>query len=329
MFMANDNHKLRVAMVGCGPHARESLIPSLWLLDSVVVTAACDSDEASARDAAAKFPHTKVYIDFRTLVQDEVCDAIVAAAPPQVHFEIARCAIDAGLHVFLEKPPAVDLAQLERLSRMAERRHVIAAVGHNLRHTPAVQHIKQLMMHESFGAPSCIDLRYFASKPRGDRWRLGSVLRSFLLSHVTHAIDLMVYLLGPVELVWADSKASSSGAIYLTMALRFRDGAVGTLCCTSGAPHFMVSAALLSYSGQLIQMENLWSVTSFGFAGDPKRVGRVWTSRTLEAGFEHAGYSSELALFVNAALTGASTHPSLQDELEVYRVVEQICERLT
>jgi predicted dehydrogenase len=96
---------LKLGVVGCGAHASENLLPSLWALRArASVVAVCDVDVRAANAAAEGFPGARVYTNYQNLLEDSGVQAIVTAATPQVHFHVAMLALERGIHVFVEKP---------------------------------------------------------------------------------------------------------------------------------------------------------------------------------------------------------------------------------
>lgn len=320
--------RIRVGVIGCGEHASENLLPSLWLMPSVEVVGLCDSSTTALEAALQQFPRAIAFHDFHSMIATGNVQAVVAAAPPQVHVEVASAAIEHGVHVFLEKPPAVTTEQLLRLATDAQIARVVTMVGHNLRHSDASHAMKSMTSEASFGCSESMEVRYYASKPRGDRWGLGSPLRSFLLSHVNHALDFMVCHVGGVASVEALGHLSARGGITLVARVAFERGGVGTLFASSDRPHFSVHATVLGSGGAHVVMESLQEVCAFGLDKERKRSGRIWIGRQLSSGYAHAGYLTQLELFVQAVCGAATATPSFADEVPVYELIDTIQQQL-
>jgi len=288
------------------------------------VVAVCDNVEIALKRAAEKFPEAHTYVDFRGLLDVGGVDAIIAAASPQVHHEVALASLQRGIHVFVEKPPTVTTVELANLASLAKRTGLVTGVGHNLRHATASLELQKCIAHESFGSPICMDMWYFASKPVGDRWGLKSALRSFLLSHANHALDLMAFHMGSVESITALATQGPQGTIAMSAQLEFKSGAVGNVLVTTCAPHFSLSLSVVGDQRTVAHMDGLRGLSQYGRLGDQKRWGRKWTERTLDSGFEHAGYQTELELFFDAVRGHRQMHPTFEDELAVYRLMDDI-----
>jgi predicted dehydrogenase len=262
------------------------------------------------------------------VVREGIADAVIVAAPPQVHCEVAAMALKAGIHVFVEKPPTVTTEELRRLASLAAGSRLVTGVGHNLRHATASAQMQHVLRDPAFGRPVFMAIEYLASKPLGDRWGLRSPFRSFLLSHAVHALDLLVFQLGPVDSVNASSASGADGRMTLAVQLRFKGGAIGTVLATTCAPHFAVSMMAVGDRATVVRMGGLHEMHMIGFPGTGKHWGTCWTERTLDSGFGHAGYQQELDQFVGAVRGRMTMSPSFADEIAVYELMDEIERRV-
>lgn len=327
---------LRIAIIGCGEHSSENLVPALAQMPNVTVKAVCDLDEQHAANAAKRFAPCDVEVDWKKVVFRKDIDAIVVAATPQIHFQASLEALSRGIHVFVEKPPTTNSPDLRKLSEIAVKSRLVTCVGHNLRHSTAAIEMQSVISGKydsavedaTFGLPIAMEMRYDASKPRGDRWGLNSPLRSFLLSHANHAIDFMIYQMGPIRRVNAAlaTVSAESDGVALSVQFKFESGAVGNLLATSCVPHFSISGSVISNTNRKVQLNSLHEVIAHGIGRDEKRWGRCWTTRSLLTGYESAGYLTELDCFVSAAIENNPNlcHPSFSDEVAVYDAIDQI-----
>jgi D-galactose 1-dehydrogenase len=124
--------KTRIAIIGLGKIARDQHIPAL---------AASDAFEL----AGVASPHNRLegvpsYSDIGTLLK-AVPDiaAVAVCTTPQVRYEIARFALQRGLHVLLEKPPGVTVSEVHALAALASRQRVALFASWHSRHAPAVE----------------------------------------------------------------------------------------------------------------------------------------------------------------------------------------------
>ena len=153
--------------------------------------------------AAAELPG---FSDFDALLADPRVDALVIATPPEPRFALAQAAIAAGKHLLLEKPVALEAAQIEALQRQALAAGVTVAVDFEYRAVPAFMQLQALLQQNTIGTPWLIKLDWLmgsradASRPwnwYSQRAAGGGVLGSL----GTHAFDTLHWLLGPARQV--------------------------------------------------------------------------------------------------------------------------------
>jgi myo-inositol 2-dehydrogenase/D-chiro-inositol 1-dehydrogenase len=95
----------RIAWIGCGKHANEMILPQLSRAGLEVVQL-CDIQSEALASTAHRFGVAHTTQDWRDVLNNPDLDAIGVAAGPQQHVEIAKAAVQKGLPVFIEKPPA-------------------------------------------------------------------------------------------------------------------------------------------------------------------------------------------------------------------------------
>jgi len=154
-------------------------------------------------------------------------DALVVAAPAEVHYELASRALRAGKHVLVEKPIAASLAQADELAALAAERGLVLQVGHLERFSAAYQ-----AMAGRIGAPLYIEATRIAPfKPRGTDV-------SVILDLMIHDLDLVLALVdSDIESVDAIGGAVASQHEDIANArLRFRNGAVASITASRISP---------------------------------------------------------------------------------------------
>jgi UDP-2-acetamido-3-amino-2,3-dideoxy-glucuronate N-acetyltransferase len=91
------------------------------------------------------YPHAITTPEHRDLFTDPDIEAVVIATPARTHYALAREALEAGKHVLVEKPLAMDSRQAEALIALADERRRVLMVGHIFEYHPAVRKIKSLI----------------------------------------------------------------------------------------------------------------------------------------------------------------------------------------
>ena len=141
-----------VAIVGCGFIADQHADQLAYLPDCELL-AACDSDESMARQLADRFHIPNVFTDTAEMLRTARPDAVHITTPAQSHFALGRLCLEAGCHVYLEKPFTVNASEAAELLAMAKTRSLRITVGHNLQFSPETLRLRQLVRDGYLGGP--------------------------------------------------------------------------------------------------------------------------------------------------------------------------------
>jgi predicted dehydrogenase/acetyltransferase-like isoleucine patch superfamily enzyme len=181
----NRNDPPRVAVVGCG-HWGRNLVRNFHALSAL--SALCDADSDQCREMSMKFEVPA--LSFDQILASEL-DAVVLATPAATHARLALQALQAGKHVFIEKPLALDVDDAERVQTASRASGRIVMVGHLLQYHPAFLSLKSLVAEGKCGR-----LQYVYST----RLNLGRIRREedVFWSFAPHDISMIIALAGEV-----------------------------------------------------------------------------------------------------------------------------------
>src|SRR5919108_2036210 len=133
----NAHSRVRVGVIGCGMVAQAEHLQNLQQLSGRFEIAALADPSALVREAmGARYAVRNVHTDYRPLLEDDL-DAVVISAPAATHAEVTIAALDAGLHVFVEKPLCITLADADRIITARNRAGRVVQVGYMKRFDPA------------------------------------------------------------------------------------------------------------------------------------------------------------------------------------------------
>jgi predicted dehydrogenase len=143
----------RIAMIGCGGIANGKHMPSLSKLHNVEMVAFCDIIVEKAREAAEKYGkgESKVYENYKDVLNDSSIDIVHVCTPNDSHAEIAIAALEAGKHVMCEKPMAKIAADARRMVEAAKRSGKKLTIGYNNRFRSDSQHLHKLCSEGELG----------------------------------------------------------------------------------------------------------------------------------------------------------------------------------
>jgi predicted dehydrogenase len=128
---------LRVAVVGLG-YWGPNLVRVLQELPAVTPTIAFDTQPQALSGIAARYPSVGMALSYEAICDDEEVDAVAIATPVSTHYELAMAALEAGKHVFVEKPLAASTEQAQDLIELAERNGRVLMPGHTFLYSPPV-----------------------------------------------------------------------------------------------------------------------------------------------------------------------------------------------
>lgn len=181
----------KVAVVGCGNWGK-NLVRNFAHQGALAVV--CDADIKKMEHVKREFKGVKTCTTFAEVLEHPDVQAVVVATPSDTHFELAKQALEAGKHVYVEKPLARDVKHAEELDALATQNNLVLMVGHLLLYHPAVNCLKELIASGELG-----DLLFV----RSDRMNLNLGRRdwSVLWDLAPHDISMMSYILdcGAVE----------------------------------------------------------------------------------------------------------------------------------
>jgi predicted dehydrogenase len=230
MLLAHEEGpRLNVAMVGCGSHAYRSIFPCLDYL-AVRLVATCDVDQERAQKYAAHFGARAACGSLREVIARGDVDAVLIAVGPQRHTDLACEALAAGLHVWLEKPPAMDVAGVDRIraARDASGKHV--AVGFKKAFMPAMVRMKAFLADARFGRIRTIQGRFPMDVPADGPEVLAEGRFTNWLGNGVHPLSALVELGGRPETLTVIRSPHGGGFVLL----EYRSGAAGSLHMAAG-----------------------------------------------------------------------------------------------
>jgi len=275
-----------------------------------------DSDTARSEAMTARFGGRSAR-SLEDLLEE--CDAVYVCTPNTTHAEIAAQALEAGKHIFCEKPFALNLESARKLRDRAVRSGLVYQVGHNRRFAPVYKTLK--------GAIDRNELRPLSVHAKMNRGELvnppwvwnGSLTGGFLYETPVHMFDLMTFFFGKVEWVEVAARAHEHGELDdFSILLGFQSGLQATMKTYAHASwhfpfeRFEVYGKHSTY--ETFEMERI----SFTNGLESRTISYDFSLAPMH---EKWGYIEENRLFIDA-LDGKSLAPVTAED--GYNVVELI-----
>jgi predicted dehydrogenase len=242
--------------------------------DLAELTWLCDLDKEHLRPLAARYPDARATTSFDDLLADDDLDAVVIATPVPTHYGLAKKALEAGKHVFVEKPPAMRAVEMDELVALAVEKDRVLMPGHLLLYHPGVLKVKELIDSGELGEVLCV---------YGNRVNLGIVRsnENALWSLGVHDLSVILYFLDEdPELVTAQGSASIHPGVedVVFCFLRFPSGKIAHMHLSWLDPHKMRKMTVVG-DEKMVVFDDM----------EPERKVTVYEKRAGAAGELHSG----------------------------------------
>lgn len=188
---------INVGIIGCGKIA-DAHAEQIQRIPNARIVGVCDKEELMARQLYERFPIGGYFTDVRALLDTAKPNVVHITTPPQGHFELGKMCLEAGCHVYIEKPFTVDAAEAEQLLSIAASRNLKVTVGHDDQYSHAARQMRDLVKQGFLGGNPvhmesyyCYDLgdAHYAKVLLGDKKHWVRALPGTLMQNtISHGI---------------------------------------------------------------------------------------------------------------------------------------------
>jgi predicted dehydrogenase len=323
---------VRVAVVGLG-YWGPNLVRNLHECPHAEVVCVCDQREDALARITRRYPAVEAVSDLERVLGDERIEALAIATPVSSHFPIARAALEAGKHVFIEKPLAASSCEAAALARLADVRGLVLMPGHTFIYSPPVNRIRDLLQSGELG-----DI-YFISTSRVNlglhqpdasvAWDLGP-----------HDFSILRYWLDEMpQWVSAVSRGCVMPAIpdVAFITLEFSSGVISHVELSWLAPSKLRRTTIVGSRKMLVYDDTSNEPVRIFDSGvalkDPESFGEYrLTYRTGDIVSLHIPAGEPLLLemtdFCEAIRSGSTPRSSVQVGIDVVRMIEAVDDSL-
>jgi predicted dehydrogenase/threonine dehydrogenase-like Zn-dependent dehydrogenase len=222
-----------VGVVGYGNYFRAMLLPLLRDHAGFRLAAACARSGLTVRAAVENDGFAKGTTDYRELVADPSVDVVYVATRHDLHYPIARAAVEAGKAVFVEKPMTTSVADARALVESVARQGTLLTVGFNRRFSPHAARLKELL--RPIAAPKTLLYRVNAGTLPPEHWLLDPMEGGGrLMGEGVHFFDLLRFLAGADPVHVRAASAPGRRRDEAVVAIEFADGSIGSLVYAGG-----------------------------------------------------------------------------------------------
>lgn len=318
---------LKIGIIGCG-HAARIHSGRLRALDGVSIVACADPELEAAEALAGELsgpggPPSSVAIfsDHQHLLEEARPDVLAIFTPPRSHYRAAMDGLQAGCHLFIEKPLSTNAQEADDIVSLARGRDRVVGVGHQYRLSPSLIEARRLLADGGIGRLRLVSAVMADAWLAGhggpeNAWRLDPKISGggIIADAGDHLLDALIWTTGRAvaEVVAFQDREAPGLDVVDAACLRLADGVPATLAVSGMAPG------------------PLFEITYFGEAG---------TLRASDASLRHSGSGADARLeeiplagsptsidadFIDAIRSGRPPCCSAEQALETVRLQEAI-----
>ncbi len=213
----------KIAVLGCGLWGR-NVVRNFYNLNALGMV--CDLDDDNIAKVKADYPNVETTKDFHDILNNDNIMGVVVVTPSHTHFKFVKAMLEAGKHVYVEKPISTVAKEARDLADLADSKGLVLMVGHLLLYHPAVNRLKMMIEDGVLG-----DIVYAQS----DRLNINYFKndRSVMWDLAPHDVSMMSYVTGkdPVRVISAVGCSSDRNDIMdiTHLTIEFEGGMVGQI----------------------------------------------------------------------------------------------------
>jgi UDP-N-acetyl-2-amino-2-deoxyglucuronate dehydrogenase len=231
--------KIRIAIVGCGRISKNHFGSIDRHRDELELVAVCDIDPVVLADHSERY-NVPAYRDLEEMLHRQSLDLVVLCTPSGIHASQTVAVASHKVHVITEKPMATRWNDGVRMVKACDERGVRLFVVKQNRRNTTLQLLKRAVAEKRFGKIHLVHLNVFWTRPQsyydqGNGWRgTWEFDGGAFMNQASHYVDLLDWLIGPVEKVQAMMSTTREIEVEDTGVLnvKWRNGALGSMSVT-------------------------------------------------------------------------------------------------
>lgn len=184
-------NNLKIGFIGYGRHAKANLYPSLHHL-GYKISAVATTHEESAKQCSLDYGVPNFYTNHLEMLKSESLDVVFICAKPDQQSQLVKDALNAGVHVFVEKNLGFDEVEAQEFRALSEKMGKKVMVGYMKRFAPIYEKLKEIIIDDKFGKIVSMS-QFFTSR------NFAKNSPEYLLLGTIHFIDLLRYYVGEIS----------------------------------------------------------------------------------------------------------------------------------
>jgi predicted dehydrogenase/threonine dehydrogenase-like Zn-dependent dehydrogenase len=261
------NEILNIGLIGAGNFVKNTMLPALKKTKLYNFRGLATTGGMNAAQANTSFPFEYSTNDYHELLKDDSIDLVIVSTNHNTHAKFIVEALQAGKHVYCEKPLCLTLEELDSIEKAYEESPGELFCGLNRRHSPFIQRIKRELKTDSI--PAVYNYIVNAGFIPQDHWSQDEAVGGGrIIGEAIHFIDTIQALDGSplkkLDISFAQNEAYSSKDNAI-ITLGFESGATGSIIYTSmGSKKYPKEQLLVFSNGKVCKLDNYLKLSSYG-----------------------------------------------------------------
>lgn len=304
--------KIRIGLIGAGNFARNTLLPVMQNTGLYQLKALATTGGVGAAQASNSFGFEYTTNDYKKLISDKEIDLIIISTNHNTHAKFIVEALEAGKHVYCEKPLCLTLNELEDIEtayRLSPRQ---LFCGMNRRYAPLVRKIRETLATDKI--PAVYDYIVNAGSIPKDHWTQDEAIGGGrIIGEACHFIDTIQYLDGSrlesLNITYADNEAYPKKDNAL-ITLRFSSGAIANIVYTSmGSKKYPKEQLQVFSNGSVCELDNYVSLKHYG--NIKTTIVKLRQDKGMEEEYKH----------IAAVIAGKAENRAIEDAFVAHRLM--------
>ena len=319
------NKKGNVLVIGVGSIGKRHISNFELYFENIFI---CDTRQDRLNETIKKFNIKDSFLNYYDAIDKiENLDAVCICTPPSSHLEIAKKTVNKNINLFIEKPLGMNVEGWQEISDECNKKQLLNYVAFCHRHIPYTKKLKELLDSNTIGKIINTNMRWGSYLPD---WHPYEDYRSFYMSKKeqgggalmdeSHGLDLMRYLFGEVDSVYAvvsnysNLELTSDDCAFLT--LKFKDKILSQINFDLVARYPRINLEIVGENGTIIwdRIENYLSI----FKIDENKWNRIqFTKDDLMS-----MYPNQAKYFFDCYLENTPAYPDIEDAIKTQKIID-------